>query len=86
MTESPGERVKREHAADMDAFNPAHAVITQVGRWKYSIHISHGISRIQNEFGGPHRYGLERAKKYGERMLAKYLRDVQRRRNVTEIR
>lgn len=74
-----------EPPVDMDSWNPAHAVIRQVGRWKYEIYISHGLLRYGGEFGGPFRYGYERARKKADRMLARYLRDQDRRENVTTI-
>jgi hypothetical protein len=74
------------HDMEPESWNPAHAVIQQVGRWKYEIYISHGLLRYGNEFGGPYRYGYDRARKKADRMLARYLRDRGRRENVTEIR
>ena len=72
-------------AVDLEKWNPAHAEVQQVGRWRYSIWISHGLTRWCGELG-TYRFGYKRAVKKGERMLAKYLLMEQRRKNVTEIR
>jgi hypothetical protein len=74
-----------EPPKDPMSWNPAHAVIQQVGKRKYEIYISHGLLRYGGEFGGPYRYGYDRAQKKADRMLAKYLRDRERRENVIEI-
>lgn len=65
-------------------WNPPHAVITQVGRRKYQIYISHGLLKYDGEFG-TYRYGYNRAQKKAERMLAEHLRNEERRSNVTEL-
>jgi hypothetical protein len=76
MTEPP--------APDPETWNPAHIEIQQIGRWRYSIWISHGFLRTCGEYG-TYRYGYDRAVKKGQRMLVQYLRDEKRRKNVTRI-
>jgi hypothetical protein len=71
-------------APDPKKWNPAHAVITQVGRWRYSIYISYGLLRYDGEFG-TYRYGYKRAQKKAERMLAEVLLQGKRYSNVTEL-
>jgi hypothetical protein len=73
-----------EEPTDVWTWNPPHAVVQQIGRWKHQVYVSHGFLRIDGEFG-TYRYGRERAEKKGRKMLAEYLLDRQRRENVTEI-